>query len=116
LKIFNKLGLSRKSIPAFEKSCNESYLLAGNKPQILSPHQGVKYTYRFSKKDNQIAFNAKVDSDSKKVHWYLDEQYLGARSTEENLLWDASPGRYTVRVVDELGRESSRELEVVSFQ
>lgn len=116
MKIFARLGIPRKKLPSYIKECGRSdYSKTGAHPQILIPHKGLKYTYRHRQK-NTIAFLAKADSDVTKIHWYLNDKYIGAKKPEVSLMWNASPGYYKVRAVDDHGRQAERQLTVITLK
>jgi penicillin-binding protein 1C len=115
MRIFKRLGIPRKRPPAYSKECRRSdFDSIGKGPSILIPHKGVSYTYRHNQK-NSLAFKAMADSDVKKIHWYLNETYLGAKHPNKALFWSTKPGKYLVRAVDDHGRQSTRYLKVLTL-
>jgi len=114
MEIFAKLGIPRKPLPPFGKECNrQSVKSIGAAPKIIKPHRGLKYTFRKSDKENLIVFKAQADNSSVKLHWYVDDSFLGSFQGRKEVYWKARPGKFKVRVVDDLGRQASRSLTVL---
>jgi penicillin-binding protein 1C len=88
----------------------------GQKPEILSPKRGLSYTRRTSSEDNLIVFLGQVDGGVKKVFWYLGETYLGDSTPTKPLYWNSKPGNYLVKLVDDHGRKTTRNLKVTLIQ
>ena len=67
-------------------------------------------------KDRQIPFKAVTDPDVKLLHWFVNQTYLGNVKPSKPLLWNAKPGRFNIRVVDDSGRASSVDIVVKQTQ
>ena len=67
-------------------------------------------------KDRQIPLKAVTDPDVKKLHWFVNQTYLGSMKPTETLLWSAKPGRFNIRAVDDSGRASSVNIVVKQTQ
>jgi len=114
MEIFNKLGIPRKPLPPFGLECNRQGLKSiGAAPIILKPHRGLKYTFRKSEKQHLIVFKAQADNSAVKLHWYVDNSFLGSFKGKQEVYWKARPGKFKVRVVDDLGRQANRSLTVL---
>jgi penicillin-binding protein 1C len=59
-----------------------------------------------------VALIADADADVASLHWFAGERYLGASTPGEPLLWNASPGSISLRVVDDAGRSAQRRIQV----
>ena len=118
LRIFRQAGLSLKTPPAFEKQCALSELSSsGKKPIITAPQKTVEYVIRLGReKDRQIPFKAITDPDVKKLHWFVGQRYIGSSQPSKALFWNAKPGRFNVRAVDDSGRASSVGIVVTQTQ
>lgn len=113
LKLFQQAGMKRRTPPAFLPACTLAQEgLTGTPPVITSPQTDMTYTVR-SKENSHIPFSAIVDADVKKLHWFLNEAYIGHSALHEPLLWLAKPGRYVIRAVDDQGRSDVKNLVVV---
>ena len=130
LKLFNIAGIIRKQPPSFETGC-KIFNQSGLKPEIVSPQKGITYQIRLKEaqlinsgiqedvlskysqlKESVIPFKANTDLDVKKVFWFVNEQLVGSSDPTENLLWQPKKGNYIVRVIDDQGRSSSREIKI----
>ena len=114
LHIFRTAGLAHKNPPTFSKSCQTTANLNNTlAPKIISPERHVEYNLRSIQKAEKLPFTAVTDGDNNKVFWFVDESYVGTARSGEAFFWDPRPGNYVVRVVDQFGRHSARELRVV---
>jgi penicillin-binding protein 1C len=115
-QIFKQAGIAIKEPPKFEKQCQLNQTSSvGNEPIITSPSQGVDYIFRSSAKDsNLIPLQAKVDSDVKTLHWFIDSTYVESGPAHQAILWSAKPGLFRVKVVDDLARTSQVRLRVIN--
>jgi penicillin-binding protein 1C len=60
-----------------------------------------------------IPLAANADSEVRRLHWFVDESYVGTGTPGVAIGWQpAHAGRYIVRAVDDRGRADSRELAV----
>jgi penicillin-binding protein 1C len=60
-----------------------------------------------------VPLSANADSEVRKLHWFVDENYIGTGTPGIALGWNPEhSGRYIVRAVDDRGRADSRELNV----
>ena len=51
---------------------------------------------------------AVTDADTRTIHWFVNEEYLGESVSGKPFFWTPKPGKFVVRAVDDLGRGSSR--------
>ncbi len=116
LDIFKRAGMQRKLPPAFDPNCaRTANINQGFAPQIISPQTHVNYiTTLAATKKMVIPFKAVFDADVKHLYWFLNESFLGLSLRDKPFLWQAKPGRYIVRVVDDAGRSDAQEVVVLS--
>ena len=109
IKIFEQAGISLKRPPAYDSQCALSGLShSGKKPVITAPQKTIEYYIRLEReKDRQIPFKAITDPDVKTLHWFVGNTYLGSVAPSKTLLWNAKPGKFNIRAVDDSGRASS---------
>ncbi len=116
LQIFRVAGIPRKTPPAFEPECRKSDTqITGLAPNIVSPRKEVVYTYRSGESETPqeiVPLAAVADGDARSLHWFVGSEYLGKTDPQKPLLWKPKPGRYVVRVVDDLGRSDARDVDV----
>ena len=85
----------------------------GFSPQIISPQTQVNYVARIAAmKETIIPLTAVVDADVRDVYWFLNEAFLGKTTRDKSFLWNAKPGKYVVRIVDDYGRSDARDVVV----
>jgi penicillin-binding protein 1C len=112
LQIFNQAGVSLKTPPAYEPSCNLTDKSAsGQVPVITSPQATVEYAIRMEyEQDRQIPLKAVVDGNVSKLHWFIDDSYIGSVNNDEPLFWRANAGQFNVKAVDDSGRSASKKF------
>jgi penicillin-binding protein 1C len=60
-----------------------------------------------------IPLSANADSEVHRLHWFVDEDYIGTGVPGIAVPWNPQrSGKYIVRAVDDRGRADSRELNV----
>jgi penicillin-binding protein 1C len=111
-----KSGIQTPSIPAWDEGCGKA---ADNheqhtwqKPVITSPQPNIVYHAHLRASENAIPLKANVDGEVKLLHWFADNQYVGSSHPEDAVFWKPSPGRYTLRVVDEHGNSEMVQVTV----
>ena len=57
-----------------------------------------------------ILVTAITEADTRKIHWFVDEDYVGESSSGETFFWKPKQGRFVVRAVDDHGRAARREV------
>lgn len=113
LTIFNNAGIPRRTPPPYHPSCKIAQsTLQGKKPKITSPRTRLSYQLRHNKHQEKIPFMATTDADVETVYWFLNESYIGKEKRGKPFFWQPKPGKYIVRVIDNLGRGNSRTLNV----
>ncbi len=112
IAIFRQAGVPRRVPPPYEPGCsNEVMSSRGTGPQITSPRDGVVYSLRAgSFKDERVPLTAVTDADSKTIHWFMSEKYLGSSESGKVFFWKPEPGRFVVRAVDDHGRSAVRDV------
>jgi penicillin-binding protein 1C len=124
--LLRRIGMKTSPLPKFESGCED---FDGTLPQvrqdlasleILSPLSNVEYRRPLNPKTTQdpILLQAKGAADSTAFFWFANNTYLGKLSAtsqqgeQPHLKWDAKPGDYNLRVVDQKGRSTSMRLRV----
>ena len=85
----------------------------GQKPTITSPESGVEYHAHINGANDTVPFIANTDGAVQTLHWFLNNKYLGTSKPAEPFSWHPEPGQYHVRVVDDQGRSSTANIQVV---
>lgn len=117
LKIYRLAGIQRLTPPPYKKSCISLHQDAdGIAPRITSPQQEFVYTFRVNQPAaNKILFSATADTDVKTLYWFVNQQYVGKTQPEEAFSWQAVPGKFIIRAVDDHGRADARDIHVQVF-
>lgn len=112
LQLFAQAGMPRRRPPA-AADCQRD-VPSGTPPHITSPVTSATYTVRATRIGNEsIPLAANADSEVRKLHWFIDENYIGTGTPGIAISWNPErSGRYIVRAVDDRGRADSRELNV----
>lgn len=110
LALFRQAGLPRREPPAFETDAKLVLMDSGNAPRITSPRESLVYSIRENQK--LIPLSSEAAPGVKKVYWFAGPQFLGVSSPAEPLMWPASPGKWTVQVLDDRGRSASCRVSV----
>jgi len=112
LQLFAQAGMPRRRPPP-PADCQRD-VPSGTPPQITSPVIAVTYTVRSGRVGSEaIPLVANADSEVRRLHWFVDDSYVGTGTPGVALGWHPThAGRYIVRAVDDRGRADSRELHV----
>lgn len=112
MRLFAQAGVPRRPPPA--GSCAPAQAVAGAAPQIVSPLGGVRYPLRAEELGTRsLPLNAHAGGEVRQLYWFVDQAFVGAAAPGTALAYLPSrPGRFEVRVLDELGRSDARELRV----
>ncbi len=111
--MFARAGLPKPPPPPYEEQCRQQLKAAGRPPVIVQPRDGLVYRKAASGGGGeQLVFLAHAEAGVRNLHWFVNERYLGSSAPGEPLLWRASTGDVTVRVVDDAGRAALRTVHV----
>ncbi len=112
LAIFLQSGITRRVPPPYEPGCSmEKTSTKGAGPQITSPREGVVYSLRAaSLKDERVPLTAVTDADTRIVHWFANEEYLGYSESGKTFFWTPRSGKFAMRAVDDQGRSAVRDV------
>jgi penicillin-binding protein 1C len=110
LAIFRQAGIPRRVPPPYEPGCKQDMTASkGSGPRITLPQEGVVYSLRASNlKEERLPLTAVTDADTRTIHWFVNEAYLGDSVSGKPFFWQPKPAKFVVRAVDDLGRASSR--------
>jgi penicillin-binding protein 1C len=111
IELFKISGISRRTPPPYAPHC-EIRDEFGFEPEIVSPQRRVIYNVGGSSAEGGIPLSAVIDADARELFWFENSTFLGKVRRGENYFWHPKPGNYLLRVVDDLGRASSRDVSV----
>jgi penicillin-binding protein 1C len=114
LAIFRQTGIPRRLPPPYGPECGmEETAGKGVGPEITSPREGLVYSLRASSLAKELLpLSAVTDADTRTIHWFLNEEYLGRSEAGKAFLWKPKPGKFMLRAVDDQGRAAVRRIEM----
>ena len=59
-----------------------------------------------------MPFSVVTDADIRFVYWFLNDAFIGKSRPDKPFLWQARPGHYTVRVIDDHGLADAKDIRV----
>jgi penicillin-binding protein 1C len=112
MQLFAQAGMPRRRPP--EAANCERTVAPGTAPRITSPITAVTYTLRAHRIGTEsIPLAANTDSEARRVHWFVDDSYVGSAAPGSALGWTPiRAGKYLVRAVDDRGGADTRELRI----
>lgn len=113
MELYVQAGAPRTPPPEFAPHC-AVVDQGGAAPQITAPLRGASHQLRSDSGVQRIALSAIADGGVRRLYWFANDLYLGDAGPMESFFWAASPGRYTLVVVDDRGRTDSMELTVIA--
>jgi penicillin-binding protein 1C len=107
LQLFAQAGMPRRRPPP-AADCQRD-LPSGTPPHITSPVTAATYTIRAGRVGNEpVPLAANADSEVRRLHWFVDESYVGTSAPGIALAWNPhGSGHYVVRTVDDRGRRTA---------
>lgn len=111
MELYAQAGAPRATPPEFAPECRVASQ-DGLSPQITSPVQSASLQLFGARTDRRVALSAVADGGVRKLYWFADDAYLGESRPAESFFWNAKPGAYILRVVDDHGRADSMELTI----
>ncbi len=112
--IYTSAGVQLKQPPKFEKICRGEVSTdkKGVDPVIISPKIGFTYIASTKGKKALIPLEARVDSATKVLSWYLNGKLYKKTKNSLNSSIELKPGNYNLKIVDDLGRVANRLVKV----
>lgn len=101
-----------RPLPKFRNDCNS---LENNTMAFVFPskkHSKLSLTRGESNQLNPIILKLTHTSSEAEVHWYLNDKFIGTTSQYHEQAILPKPGIYTVTVIDNLGNELKRVIEI----
>lgn len=112
LKIFKKAGIQRRSPPVYEPGC-ERINSVGLPPQITSPQHELHYMIQaHAAQTTRIPLSAVTDADVATLYWFINDTYLTSTQRDEAYWWQAKPGHFRVRVIDDHGLSHAQDITI----
>ena len=96
LEQFRRAGFPRSDSPLAQ---------ATTPPRIVSPQATLTYVIRPGQPEkNAIPLEAEAAAGTQQVHWFEGRRYLGASAPAQPLLWQPTPGKWSLQAIDDAGR------------
>ncbi|MXY58868.1 MAG: penicillin-binding protein 1C [Gammaproteobacteria bacterium] len=115
--VFRRAGIAIRRPPPWSPACSlDETSATGFAPRIRSPQRTLVYHAAApGPAEGTVLFSAVVDGDVQRMFWFVDHRLVATTVPGENYFWTPRTGRFTVRVVDDLGRADSEPIRVDGF-
>ena len=114
--VFRRAGIAIRRPPPWAPACGlDETADSGLVPRIRSPQRTLVYhAPRPGSDAATVLLSAVADGDARMLFWFVDDRFVARATPGENAFWAPRPGRYTVRVVDDLGRAAAVPIRVAA--
>lgn len=113
-KLYEKIGLFLQGPPKYSELCQQkSFAASGIAPEIIYPKKNEPFVLARSEDIGQFVFNASAESGVRQLFWYSNKSFLGSTVPQEPLQVSLQAGLHHIRVVDDLGRVSTKQVQVI---
>jgi penicillin-binding protein 1C len=110
---FRRAGLPRLEPPAW--AAGEEGASDSKPPHIVSPQAALTYVLRPAKPEHRvIPLEARAAPGVRRIHWFAGPQYVGSSPPGQAFLWEAPPGRWTIKAADDSGYSAQVTITVTS--
>ena len=115
--VFRRAGIAVRRPPPWSPECGlDETSATGTAPRIRSPQRSLVYHAAAPDAvEGNVLFSAVVDGDARRMYWFVDHRLVASTAPGEDYFWMPRPGRFTVRVVDDLGRAAAEPIRVRAF-
>ena len=115
--VFRRAGIAVRRPPPWSPECGlDETSATGTAPRIRSPQRSLVYHAAAPDAvEGNVLFSAVVDGDARRMYWFVDHRLVASTVPGEDYFWMPRPGRFTVRVVDDLGRAAAEPIRVRAF-
>ena len=115
--VFRRAGIAIRRPPPWSPGCGlDETSATGFAPRIRSPQRSLVYHAAApGATEGEVLFSAVADGDVRRMFWFVDHRLVASTVPGENYFWTPRTGRFTVRVVDDLGRADSEPIRVDAF-
>ena len=113
-EMFRRAGVGKKPPPPLDPLClKQPEAAAGKGPHILSPKEGLTYYRSLANPDSgRLALTAGADAEVSRLFWFSGRDFIGSAPPGEPLYWTPPGGVSSLRVLDSLGRSTTRVVKV----
>ncbi len=111
IRFYEDQGMIITKVPPHNSLC--SRISDGNKPQIISPQDRMRYILPDA--SQKIALMCNAAADVHKVFWFVDNEFVGSVEKKESLFFSPSKGTLKIVCTDDRGRSSEIHIEVLDI-
>ena len=114
--VIRRAGIAVRQPPPWSPECGlDEASASGLAPRIRSPQRALVYHAASPGAERaNVLFSAVADGDARELYWFVDDRLVATAAPGEGLFWTPRVGRFTVRVVDDLGRADAVPLRVAA--
>ena len=114
--VIRRAGIAIRQPPPWSPECGlDETSASGLAPRIRSPQRALVYHAAAPGAEQaNVLFSAVADGDARELYWFVDDRLVASAAPGEGLFWTPRVGRFTVRVVDDLGRADAVPLRVAA--
>ena len=104
--VFRRAGIAIRRPPPWSPECGlETTSASGHPPRIASPQRFLLYHHAPDPGNPaRVPFSAVADDDAQALFWFVNDRFVARTAAGDDYFWEPRPGRFSVRVVDDLGR------------
>ncbi|MDE0063258.1 MAG: penicillin-binding protein 1C [Gammaproteobacteria bacterium] len=115
--VFRRAGIAIRRPPPWLPDCGlDETSATGLAPRIRAPQRSLVYHAAApGAAEGTVPFSAVLDGDARRMFWFVDHRLVASARPGESYFWTPRPGRFTVRVVDDLGRADAETIRVRAF-
>ena len=112
--VFRSAGIAIRHPPPWSPGCGlETTSASGQAPRIRSPQRSLLYhAPPDANYQARVPFSAVADGDAQALFWFVNDHFVARATPGENYFWTPRAGRFSVRVVDNLGRAAAVRIRV----
>ncbi|MCY3810902.1 MAG: penicillin-binding protein 1C [Gammaproteobacteria bacterium] len=114
--VIRRAGIAIRSPPPWSPECGlDETSAVGLSPRIRSPQPALVYhATPTGAKQAEVPLSAVADGDAKALYWFVDDRLVATAAPGDDRFWTPRAGRFTVRVVDDLGRADAVAVQVAA--
>ena len=114
--VIRRAGIAIRSPPPWSPECElDETSGIGLPPRIRSPQPALVYHATPPDGDQaNVPLSAVADADARALYWFVDDRLVATAVPGDDRFWTPRAGRFTVRVVDDLGRADAVAVQVAA--
>ena len=114
--VIRRAGIAIRSPPPWSPECGlDETSAVGLPPRIRSPQPALVYHATPPGVDQaNVPLSAVADGDARALYWFVDDRLVATAAPGDDRFWTPRTGRFTVRVVDDLGRTDAVAVHVAA--